>query len=411
MAQAVVVPNLGLAITEVTLTEWLKEEGDPLAKGDVIANATTDKVTMEITAPEAGVLLKKLYQAKEVVPVNKPVAVIGQPGEDISSLLQEQSSQSRETRGEEAAEVQPEPASEKMAGADADGQGKMRISPLARRLAKEHGVDLADIKGSGPGGAIKKEDILAYVAQQKKTRETPVSEATPEKELKELEEIIPFIGVRKTIAEHMVKSKQTAAHVTTVAEVDMTDLLALRRKIGQLEGRSLSVVAFTVKAALFGIKDFPVINSTLQGDRIIVKKYVNMGIAAAGKDGLVVPVIHRAERKSLLEIAYEIEQITREAREGTLSLERLQGGTFSISNAGSFGAVMATPIINQPQSAVLWTGRITKKPVVYQDEIAIRSMMYLVLSYDHRVLDGATAAQYLQQVRKALENPLLTLLY
>jgi len=154
-----------------------------------------------------------------------------------------------------------------------------------------------------------------------------------------------------------------------------------------------------------------VINSTLQDDRIIVKKYVNMGIAVAGKDGLVVPVLNRVETKSLLEIAGEIEQITTAAREGTLSLEKLKGGTFTISNAGTFGAVIATPIINQPQSAILWTGRIAKKPVVYQDEIAVRSMMYMALSYDHRVMDGAIAAQYLQKVRKVLENPLLALLY
>ena len=388
MAVEVTLSSLGVNITEGTILRWLKKEGDSVEKGEVLAEVETEKVNFEIVAPAAGVLLKLFYSEKTIAPVDSMVALIGKAGEDISAYL---------AKKPEAKTVQKENAPsaprERAAG------GTVNAFPAAKMLAKQHGVDLAEIEGTGPGGRVTKEDVEKFVAR-KQLRE---GERIPE-----LEETIPLVGMRKAIADGMSLSLKTAAHVTTIAEVDMTELVKLRSEIGpqwKQEGLNLTYVPFVIRAAVEGIRQFPILNSQILEGSIIVKKYVNFGVVVAIKEGLVTPVLRRVESKSVKEIAQALEEISARARERKLSLEDMRGGTLTLSNPGVFGAVIATPIIYQPQNAILWMGRIAKMPVVRNDQIVIRSMMYLCVSYDHRAIDGSIAAQFLQHIRKLLEEP------
>jgi pyruvate/2-oxoglutarate dehydrogenase complex dihydrolipoamide acyltransferase (E2) component len=299
----------------------------------------------------------------------------------------------RQERKKAEEKVAPSEKREKAAG------GKTKAFPAAKFLAKEHGIDLAEVAGTGPGGQVTKEDVEKFIARKQPRRE----EGIPE-----LEEILPLVGIRKAIADGMSLSVRTAAHVTTVAEVDMTELVRLRSELAPQwkdEKISLTYVPFVIRAAVRGMEKFPIINSQTLADRIVVKKYVNFGVVVAIAEGLVTPVLKRVESRSVKEIARMMEDISARARERKLTLEDMRGGTITLSNPGVFGAVLATPIIYQPQNALLWMGRIAKMPVVREDAIVIRSMMYLCLSYDHRAIDGSIGAQFLQSVRKSLEAP------
>jgi len=389
MAWEVKLSSLGVSITEGTIVRWLKKEGDRVEKGEVLAEVETEKVNFEIIAPESGILLKVFYGEKSTAPVDSTVALIGQPGEDISVYLTEQAI------AEKALEQK-----KTLAGwEERPVRGEGKAFPAAKMLARQLNVDLGEVVGTGPGGQVTKEDVEKF-AERKRARE---GERIPE-----LEEAIPLIGIRKAIAEGMSLSVKTAAHVTTVAEVDMTELVKLRSEIGprwKEEGLNLTYVPFVLRAAVEGIRQFPIMNSQMLRDSIIVKKYINFGVVVAIQEGLVTPVIKGVESKTVKEITKELEEISARARERKLSLEDMRGGTITLSNPGVFGAVMATPIIYQPQNAVLWMGRIAKTPVVRNDQIVIRSMMYLCFSYDHRAIDGSIAAQFLQHIRRLLEDP------
>jgi pyruvate/2-oxoglutarate dehydrogenase complex dihydrolipoamide acyltransferase (E2) component len=388
MAVEVKLSSLGVNITEGTILRWLRKEGDSVEKGEILAEVETEKVNFEIVAPEAGVLLKLFYGEKTIAPVDSTVALIGKAGEEISSYLVKKPE--AKTVKKETAPAAPR---ERAAG------GTANAFPAAKMLAKQHSVELAEIEGTGPGGRVTKEDVEKFVAQ-KRSRE---GERIPE-----LEETIPLVGMRKAIADGMSLSLRTAAHVTTIAEVDMTELVKLRSEIGpqwKQEGLNLTYVPFVIRAAVEGIRQFPILNSQILEGSILVRKYVNFGVVVAVKEGLVTPVLRRVEAKSVKEIAQALEEISARARERKLSLEDMRGGTLTLSNPGVFGAVIATPIIYQPQNAILWMGRIAKMPVVRNDQIVIRSMMYLCVSYDHRAIDGSIAAQFLQHIRKLLEEP------
>jgi pyruvate/2-oxoglutarate dehydrogenase complex dihydrolipoamide acyltransferase (E2) component len=389
MAVEVKLSSLGVNITEGTIVRWVKKEGDSVEKGEILAEVETEKVNFEIVAPESGVLLKLFYGEKTIVPVDSTVALIGKPGEDISAYTVKKPEEKKAMRKEATPSLRREGA----AGA------AVNAFPAAKMLARQHGLDLAEIEGTGPAGRVTKEDVEKFVAQKKEKE----GERIPE-----LEEVLPLVGIRKAIADGMSLSVRTAAHVTTIAEVDMTELVKLRSEIGpqwKEEGFNLTYVPFVIRAAVEGIRQFPIMNSQMLKDSIVVKKYVNFGVIVAIKEGLVTPVLKRVESKSVKEIARALEEISARARERKLSLEDMRGGTISLSNPGVFGAVIATPIIYQPQNAILWMGRIAKAPVVRNDEIVIRSMMYLCVSYDHRAIDGSIAAQFLQHIRKLLEDP------
>ena len=388
MAVEVKLASLGVAITEGTILRWLKKEGEEVEKGESLAEVETEKVSFEIVAPESGFLLKILCEEKTVAKVDSTVALIGRAGEDVSSY----SSQGVK-KEEEVIEKFP---LRKTGGEK--GSGEAKAFPAAKMLAKQHGIDLAGVVGTGPGGQITKEDVARYIPQK-----SPQEERFPD-----LEEILPMVGIRKTIADSMVNSVRTAAHVTTIAEIDMTDLVQLRAEIAPRwkgEGINLTYVPFVIRAAVNSIREFPIINSQISREGIVIKKYVNFGVVVAIKEGLITPVVHRAESKNLKEIAKKLDEISILARDRKLSLENIRGGTITLSNPGVFGAVIATPIIYQPQNAVLWMGRIAKMPAVRNDAIVIRSMMFLCVSYDHRAIDGSIAAQFLQHIRKQLEKP------
>jgi pyruvate/2-oxoglutarate dehydrogenase complex dihydrolipoamide acyltransferase (E2) component len=390
MAVEVKLSSLGVSITEGTIVRWLRKEGDRVEKGEVLAEVETEKVNFEIISPEAGVLLKVFYGEKTLAPADSTVALVGAPGEDVSSY-------SLKAREERAGFDRRAAASEKKGK---DVSSGVKAYPAAKMLAKEHGLDLAEVVGTGPEGQISREDVRKYLDQKK---------GTPEEErIPELEEVIPLVGMRKSIAEAMSLSVRTAAHVTTVAEVDMSELVKLRGELGpewKKEGVSLTYVPFVLRAAIQGIERFPVVNSQIVRETLVIKKYIHFGVVVAIPEGLITPVLRRVETKGVKQIALELEEVSRRARERKLTLQDLRGGTITLSNPGVFGAVWATPIIYPPQSALLWMGRIAKTPVVRDEAIVIRSMMYLCLSYDHRALDGSIAAQFLQQARKGLEEP------
>lgn len=387
MAFEVKLSSLGVSITEGTIVRWLKKEGDSVGKGEILAEVETEKVNFEIVAPESGILLKVLYGERTIAKVDSTVALIGAPGEDISAYLAKAAEKKEEVREKVA---RPEKRARVAAG-------EVKAFPAAKMLAKQRGIDLAEVTGTGPGGQITREDVEKYEAYPRQEERIP-----------ELEELLPLVGIRKTIADGMSNSVRTAAHVTTIAEVDMTDLVQLRSEIApkwKEEGINLTYVPFVIRAAVASIRQFPILNSQVLKDSILIKKYVNFGVVVAIKEGLITPVLKRVESKDLKGIAKVLDEVSARARDRKLSLEDMRGGTITLSNPGVFGAVIATPIIYQPQNAVLWMGRIAKMPAVRDDQIVIRSMMYLCVSYDHRAIDGSIAAQFLQHIRKQLENP------
>ncbi len=403
MIKEIRMPSLGLAIEEVILTGWLKNEGDSVEKDEAIATGNTDKVTFEITSPISGYLIKKNCPEGDRVPVDKVVAIV---------------STDKRTRLEESSPVKEAGPANKFEAMNAGSSGMQiknnlsgtfKASPLAKKIAEENAVDLKLIQGSGPQGLISKDDVLKYIENTKKIAEDKSTEETAINEEKEVE-IIPFTGIRRLIADNMVKSKHTAAHVTTLVEIDMTEVLELKNKITKSgPAQSVSLLTFIIKAAESAIKEFPIINSSIEGDKIVIKKFVNMGVAVASKEGLIVPVIKDVQKKSFLDLANEIKDLTGKARENKLTPDMFKNGTITLSNAGTFGALIATPIINPPQSAILWMGKTTKRPVVIDNQIVIRDMMFMSLSYDHRVIDGSVAARFLVNIKSQLEAPLLSI--
>jgi pyruvate dehydrogenase complex dihydrolipoamide acetyltransferase long form len=475
MPTEVIMPQIGETVVSGTIVKWLKEIGDQVAVDESLVEIATDKANVEIPSPAAGILQKKLAEEGEEVKVGGLLAIIGAPGEKAEEGPEAVKVEEKPKAASKTAEPQAPskaveaqfiaPKGEKKPGENAPSLegGKVRergteekkikeakaarpeeseegivssaerrltkSSPLVRRMAKEYGVNIADVAGSGLDGRMTKEDLLDYIARKRKTAKAAPEGATaqfiapkevkePEKKepppkkpadraLEDLEEVIPLEGMRKAIAEHMARSKRTSPHVTTVAEVDMSTVSALREKnkeaFRQKYGVSLTFLPFIIAASIQALKEFPYINSSLVDDKIILKRYYHVGVSVQTERGLMTPVIRNADRLGVEDLAKAIDSLARRAREGRLSLNEIQGGTFSITNPGSYGAILSTPIINQPQAAILGAEKIEKRAVVVDDAIAIRPMMYLCLSYDHRIVDGATSIQFLQRVRALLE--------
>jgi 2-oxoglutarate dehydrogenase complex dihydrolipoamide succinyltransferase (E2) component len=386
-------PNLGLSIAEGTIEKWLKKEGDLVEKGEVIVVLMTEKVTVEIPAEVSGKLLKILHPAGAVVKVGETIALIGEEGEQTSPCM---------TAAALSPTVAPSSRPEPRDSRD------LKISPLALKIAQENGVDIREVSARFPGQKIGKKEIFDFIESNKKTTKPAEIHTAPD------EEILPLTGPLRVMAEHMAASAQTAARVTTMAEVDMTDLVklraALKEKFKKDYNVSLTFVPFVMKAMSEGIKEFPILNASLRKDEIVWHRAVHIGIAVDTGQNLLVPVVRDVRGKGIIDLSREVQQVTGKAKEGTLSIQDIQGGTITLTNAGVFGALLATPIIHQPQSAILWIGKVMETPVVREGKIVIRSMMYLCLSYDHRIIMGAQAVQFLQTVKKNLENPYALLL-
>jgi len=473
----VVMPQMGVSVSEGTITKWLKSEGEEVAADESLLEISTDKVDTEVPSPASGVVQQILAQEGETVSVGTKIAVIapegtpaetppepataeaaeegekaaGAEGETPTAERAEQAAPARapapQPEAEPAEARQPEPATQPPAAApapveaaEAHGDGSREskfVSPVVARIASEHGVDVSQIEGTGRGGRVTKKDILQHLeagagppasAEAPQAAPAPAASAAPQPEAAPApqpppapvsaeagEKVEPMSAMRKGIAEHMRRSLDTAAHVTSAIEVDMTRIAAIRQTLKREWGEAYDVnptyLAFVARAAVDTIKDYPWINGEIRGDAVVTRNFVNLGFAVELADGkgLIVPVVRNAEGLNLLGMARAIADIAVRAREKKLLPDDVQGGTFTITNPGGYGTFHGTPVINQPQSAILGTYAVVKRPWVVEDEsgqdaIAIRSMMNLTLTYDHRLVDGALAGRFLNAMRERLQT-------
>jgi 2-oxoglutarate dehydrogenase E2 component (dihydrolipoamide succinyltransferase) len=464
MAVEVIMPQMGESIFEGTITKWLKKPGDSIDRDEPLFEISTDKVDAEIPSPAAGVLKEIRVEEGKTVPIQTVVAVIDAPGTQVAAAKPAATRQSESPakppapkaqapppQASQKAEQRPAPAPPRSsstpvsetappeaaaAGEDeeetvtADGK-RIRSSPLVRRLARENGIDLGTITGTGAGGRISKKDVLAAIssaperpAAEPAARPTapsgaPLTQAAPAHVSLEAAvpreriyigryEVQPMSAMRQRIAEHMVLSKRVSPHVYSIDEADMTRIAhvreAARSEFEQKHQMKLTFMPFFVRACVDALRDFPTVNASVEGTNVVLHGEINIGIAVALDWGLIVPVLKHAEEKNFLGLQRGINDLAERARAKKLKPEDVQESTFSITNPGTFGGLMGLPIINQPNVAILGIGAIQKRPVIIDDAIAIRSMVYLTLSYDHRVVDGATAHQFMRRVKERLEN-------
>jgi 2-oxoglutarate dehydrogenase E2 component (dihydrolipoamide succinyltransferase) len=424
MPTNVIMPQMGESIAEGTITKWMKKVGEHVDRDEPLFEISTDKVDAEIPSPAAGTLTQILVKENETVAVNTVVAVVDGEGAVTAPPPEKAAAPSPQASAPAPAPQAggaPTSVTTAAAGEQEGGEGEdVRTSPLVRRIAREHRVDLSQVRGTGLGGRVSKKDILDFIdqhgsgapaapAQPATTPARPVAPAAPPPMVfTEATQIVPMTPMRQKIAEHMVTSLRTSAHVYTVVEVEMTRVVAERERFKdefeRRNGIKLTFTSFFVRACVRAIKEFPIINSSVEGTNIIYKRDVNIGLAVALENGLIVPVIKSADEKNFLGIARAVQDLADRARSKRLSVDDVQGGTFTITNPGSLGGLFGLPIINQPQVAILGVGTIEKRPVVRDDAIAIRHMVYLSISYDHRVIDGAMAERFMQRVRQILEN-------
>jgi len=388
MAQQLYMPRLSQDMTQGRIVKWLAEEGEAVKAGEPLVSVETDKAVIEVEAPCSGVLRRVLRGPGEDADVGATLAVLADPEEDIDALLQELAIPA----GRVPRAAAPLPAAREGAGSRETGKSVTRqpVSPVARRVARELGVDLLGVVGTGAGGLVTEGDVRASATHA----QTPSSPEAPENV-----EVIPLTGVRRRMAERMSLSRQSAAAVTTVQDVDMTAVTALR------EASKLSYTAYVTWAVARTLRDFPILNASLDGDRILVKRDIHIGVAVALEQGLVVPVVRFADTKRVEEISREIDELAARARDGQLGPGDLTGSTFTVSNSGALGSLHFTPIINHPEVAILGMGKVMETPVVRDGQVVVRKVMYACLSYDHRVVDGAPAVRFLNAVKLRLEHP------
>jgi 2-oxoglutarate dehydrogenase E2 component (dihydrolipoamide succinyltransferase) len=428
------VPELGESVTEATVGKWLKGEGEQVTAGEPLVELETDKVNFEIEAERDGVLEDIAVGEGEDVGVGDVIGTIGEGAGAPPSESEEEQAREAEAEEEEGREVKVAPEaqeteSERAEIEETDGHredGGVRASPSVRRLAQEYDINLAEVSGSGSGGRVTKEDVERLIREQSRG---PVEAPAPEQPVERdgqkeeparetpaaedgraaLEERVRVSRRRQTIAQRLVEAQQTAAMLTTFNEADMSAVMELRnRRKEEFRERHevrLGFMSFFTKAVIGALKAFPKVNSELQGNELVLKRYYDIGVAVNTDEGLVVPVVRDADKKSFADIESDIVELGRKAREGELTLEDLQGGTFTITNGGIFGSLVSTPILNVPQVAILGMHKIQERPVVVDGKIQVRPMMYLALSYDHRIVDGADAVRFLVRIKELIEDP------
>jgi 2-oxoglutarate dehydrogenase E2 component (dihydrolipoamide succinyltransferase) len=419
MAVDVEIPSMGESVSEVILIEWLKQDGDYVERDEPICVLETDKANVDLPAPMAGVL-QHAQQVDATLAIGAVIAQIAagaKPAESAAPAVEQ---------GDAAAEVVEEPAEEKL------------LSPAARRLVEEHGVDVATIAGTGKDGRVTKEDVLkvvdvaaaaskdtpaavapaakkesiaapstvAPVAPQAKTAPAPRPSATPVGEGQRRE---PMSRLRQRIAQHLVAAQHNAAMLTTFNEIDLSAVMELRarykERFTEVHGVSLGFMSFFSRAAVLALREFPAVNAQIDGSDIIYNDYVNLGIAVSTERGLLVPVLRRADAMSMAEIETEIKRLALGARDNKLAMDELSGGTFTITNGGVFGSLLSTPIINAPQSGILGMHAIQQRPIAVDGQVVIRPMMYVALSYDHRIIDGQQSVKFLVRLKQLVEDP------
>jgi 2-oxoglutarate dehydrogenase E2 component (dihydrolipoamide succinyltransferase) len=416
----VVMPKLGESIMEGTIVKWHKKVGEMVKKDEILLEISTDKVDSEIPSPAAGVITKILVEEQQVVPVQSVIAII-----DAEGAVPAEAPKEKPAAAAAPALRESKPLAPPVTRRPTQPMSTRFYSPLVLNVAREEGVTMSELEtiaGTGVEGRLTKKDLLDYVAARKAGGKTPSQPSVPVSvRIGETISVNPEYGtetikmdhIRKSIAEHMVRSVHTAAHVAAVSEADMTMIARYIDEhsgvFKEREGFKLTYMPFIIEAVVKALKDFPLVNSSIDEDKVVVKKYINIGVAVAMENGLIVPVIKRADEKSLVEIARAVYGLSTRARTKKLLPEEVQNGTFSITNYGVFGNLFGTPIINQPQVAILGVGAVKKQPVVISasggdDAIAIRSMVYLSLSFDHRLIDGALGGMFLQRVVEYLEK-------
>jgi len=430
------VPQLGESVVDAVVGTWLKKEGDPVQVGETLVELETDKVNVEITAEQSGVLAKILKPEGETVAVGEVIGAI-EEGAVAAAPAPAAAAEAQAAPAPATAAPAPEPEPVTVPAAP----GGPRATPAVRRLAAEYDIDLAQVPASGEGGRVTREDVLAYIQRAGRTREaapvapangaeapaapapapTPAAPVAPTAPTApsplpfeiaadgRREERVRMTRRRQTIAQRLVEAQHTAAMLTTFNEVDMSAVIELRKRRGeafqQRHGVKLGFMSFFTKAVVGALKAFPYLNAEIQSNEIVLKHYYDIGIAVGTDEGLVVPVVRDADRKSFADIEREILDLATRAREGKLQLQELMGGTFTITNGGIYGSLLSTPILNPPQVGILGMHKIEQRPVVVDGEIVIRPMMYLALSYDHRIVDGSDAVRFLVRVKELIEDP------
>ena len=429
-------PQMGESIVEGTLTKWLKKPGDHVERDEPLFEISTDKVDTEIPSPAAGTLSEVMVEEGKTVGISTVVARIDEAGgaAGVQAAAPQPPVEQAAPAAPPVEEAAPSAPVEEEPAQPAEPAGP--LSPLVRRMAREYSIDLSKVKGTGAGGRITKQDLEGYIGRQPQAPAPPpptpppppVVEAAPAPRVAPIAEpsapapqmpalpaagqaktrIEPLSTMRSRIAEHMLASRRTSAHVTTIHKVDMTKVAHMRSRhkadFQSNYGLSLTYLPFVVRATVVGLRTYPLLNASIEGNNIIYHNEINIGIAVALENGLIVPVIRQADEKNVLGLQRSIVDLATRARSRQLKPDEVQGGTFSITNFGSFGSVIATPIINQPQVGILGVGAVEKVPVVVGDAIAIRSVMYLSLSFDHRLVDGALADQFTGKVKQVLED-------
>ncbi|HXA25689.1 MAG TPA: 2-oxoglutarate dehydrogenase complex dihydrolipoyllysine-residue succinyltransferase [Acetobacteraceae bacterium] len=410
MATEINVPTLGESVTSATVGRWMKHEGDAVAADEPLVELETDKVTVEVTAPAAGVLSSIVAAEGSEVPVGALLATLEAGAGQIAKPAQSAPAPARQrAAANPPAGVHPPPRPLGPVTRPASPPAQLQVMPAAAKLIEEQHVSPAQIgPGSGKDGRITKGDVLAFLDRPAPTAPVPV--ARPPRVEQPREERVRMTRLRRTIAARLKEAQNTAAMLTTFNEVDMSAVLALRREYREAfekkhNGARLGFMSFFVKACVAALKEFPAVNAEIDGDDIVYKNFVHMGIAVGGSAGLVVPVIRDVDAMSFADIERAIADFGRRARDGALKLEELTGGTFSITNGGVYGSLMSTPILNPPQSGILGMHKIQERPMAIGGKVEIRPMMYLALSYDHRIVDGSEAVSFLVRVKEGVEDP------
>ena len=419
---ALKVPPLGESIVEATVSRWLKNVGDAVGTGETVVELDTDKITVEVPALRAGVLARRAVNDGDVVKVGDLLGEIDETATASATGSGAAASAAKASAQGSAPVAAPPPAPAAVVSAPpappaptAAAPGEIKSSPAARRLAEERGIDLTSVQGTGRGGVVSKPDVLAAGTTQgapaapaaPAPRPTPIAARPDGQGPRETRE--KMTTRRKRIAENLLQSHLATAHLTTFNEIDMSAVTALRERVKEKTekqyGVKLSFLPFFVKAACLALQEFPTANAQIDGDEIVYRHYVNMGIAVASEQGLVVPNVKDADRKGMLDVSREIAELAQRARAAKLTMDDLTGGTFTITNGGVFGSLLSTPIINYPQVAILGLHKTQDRPVAVDGTVQIRPMMYVALSYDHRIIEGEHAVRFLVRVKELMEDP------
>jgi 2-oxoglutarate dehydrogenase E2 component (dihydrolipoamide succinyltransferase) len=414
------VPTVGESITEVEIGGWLKKQGEVVQKDEPVVTLESEKATVELPAPETGTITQVLKQKGEVAKVGEVIAYLEKDGQAKAPQ------RPVEKKAEEKPQPKPAPEPGSVARAASDSGGtprpasepktsEKRVMPAAQRALEEHALSAEQVEATGPSGRLLKEDVLRYVKSKEQKAPTPTAqvppvtkgEAAPSPDRQE--EIIPMSRLRRTVAERLVQAQQAAALLTTFNEIDMSAIMALRKEYGEAFQQKYNVklgfMSFFVKACIDALKQFPALNAEIRGANIVYHNYYDIGVAIGSVKGLVVPVLRNAERMSFGEIEGAIGDFGRRAKENKLKVDELQGGTFTISNGGVYGSLLSTPIVNPPQSGVLGMHAIQERPVARDGNVVIRPMMYVALTYDHRLVDGREAVSCLKRIKETIESP------